>query len=195
LANYCGFYERRICNLQEVNFSKHDIYFIAKFLLIFLVLYYGTYAFIGLSEKGGYYIAWLHYIDYVSYYRTFLLKSAVHWLGVFGDYALVEGRFYLNMGGRLRIQLIYQCLGIGVNAFWVAFVLADNISTIKLKITWVLAGFLVITILNISRIVVLAKALFYKWPVLAKIEHHTFYNYGVYFVVIAMVLLYKKKVK
>jgi exosortase/archaeosortase family protein len=193
LANYCGFYESRICNLQEVNFSKQHIFFLAKFLLIFLALYYGTYAFIGLSEKGGYYIAWLHYIDYVSYYRTFLLKSATHWLGVFGDYALVEGRFYLNMQGRLRIQLIYQCLGIGVNAFWIAFVLADVYSSIKRKIIWALGGFLLISILNIARIVLLAKALYYQWPLLAKMEHHTVYNYGVYAVVIIMVILYKKK--
>ena len=176
-----------------MNFSKQDIYFIAKFLLIFLVLYYGTYAFIGLSEKGGYYIAWLQHIDYVSCYRTLLLRSAVHWLGVLGDYALVQDRFYLNMGGRLRIQLIYQCLGIGVNAFWVAFVLADNYSSIKQKIAWVFAGVVLITLLNIARIVVLAKALFYHWPLLAKMEHHTVYNYGVYAVVIAMVVLYKKK--
>ncbi len=176
-----------------MKFSQNDIFFLVKFLLIFLVLYYGTYAFIGLSEKGGYYIEWLKHIDYVSYYRTMLLCSATHWLGVFGDYALVEGRFYLNMGGRLRIQLIYQCLGIGVNAFWVAFVVADVYSNVKRKIIWVLAGFLLISILNIARIVILAKALFYHWPLLAKIEHHTIYNYGVYAVVIAMVLLYKKK--
>ena len=93
----------------------------------------------------------------------------------------------------MRIQLIYQCLGIGVNAFWVAFVLADNYSSIKQKIAWVITGFLVITILNITRIVILAKALFYKWPILAKIEHHTLYNYGVYAVVIAMVYLFKRK--
>ncbi len=122
-----------------------------------------------------------------------LLKSATHWLGVFGDYALVEGRFFLNMGGRLRIQLIYQCLGIGINSFWVAFVLADHINSIKQKITWLFFGVVLITILNITRIVILAKALFYKWPLLAKIEHHTFYNYGVYLVVIAMVFLYKKQ--
>ena len=178
-----------------MNFSKNDIYFIAKFLLIFLVLYYGTYAFIGLSEKGGYYIEWLKHIDFVSYYRTMLLRSATHWLGVFGDYALVEGRFYLNMGGRLHIQLIYQCLGIGINAFWVAFVIADIQSSIQRKIIWVLAGILLISILNITRIVVLAKALYYHWPLLAKIEHHTVYNYGLYGVVLVMVLLYNKKAK
>ncbi|MEI6265424.1 MAG: hypothetical protein WCP74_09960 [Sphingobacteriia bacterium] len=175
-----------------MNFSRHDIKFLSKFSLIFLVLYYGTYAFIGLSEKGGYYVAWLHYIDYVSCYRMVLLKSATYWLGAFGDYALIEGRFYLNMGGRLRIQLIYQCLGIGINSFWVAFVLADNINNIKQKIGWVIFGVLLITILNITRIVILAKALFYKWPLLAKIEHHTFYNYGVYVIVLAMVFLHKR---
>ncbi len=122
-----------------------------------------------------------------------LLKSATYWLGVFGDYALVEGRFYLNMGGRMRIQLIYQCLGIGINSFWVAFILADTINNIKQKITWLFFGVALITILNITRIVILAKALFYQWPLLAKIEHHTFYNYGVYAVVMAMLFLYKKK--
>ncbi len=162
-------------------------------MLIFLVLFYGTYAFIGLSEKGGYYIGWLHAIDYVSFYRTLLLRSAAHWLGVFGDYALVEGRFMLNVEGNLRIQLIYQCLGIGVNAFWVAFVVADPLSSIKRKLIWVIGGMALIALLNIARIVILAKALFYHWPLLAKLEHHTVYNYGLYGVVLVMVVLYKKR--
>lgn len=192
MANYCGFCGGRICNLQLVNFQKNDIFFLVKFLLIFLVLYYGTYAFIGLSEKGGYYIALLHYFDYVSWYRTLLLHAAEHWLLTIGDYVFVQDRFYLNVGGKLRIQLVFGCLGIGVISFWVAFVVADVNSGPKRKWIWVIGGIILITIFNITRIVLLAKALYNHWPLLAKIEHHSLYNYCVYGLVIVMIFLFKR---
>lgn len=176
-----------------MKFTRNNIIYLAKFFGLFLVLYYGTYAFIGLSTEGNLYIPWLKYIDYVSWYRHLLLKSAEYFLGVLGQYAFVEDRFYLNINGRLRIQLIYECLGIGVNSFWVAFVISEAYSTIKNKISWVIAGVLVITILNITRIVLLSFALYNKWPLFAKIEHHTLYNYIVYIVIIIMVWLYKKR--
>jgi len=176
-----------------VKFTRDNIIFLAKFFGLFLVLYYGTYAFIGLSTEGDLYFPWLKYIDYVSWYRHFLLKSAEHFLGVLGEYAFVEDRFYLNINGRLRIQLIYECLGIGVNSFWVAFVVTNKLGGKVYKVYWVLSGFLIITLLNISRIIVLGLALYNKWPLLAKIEHHTLYNYLVYVVIILMVWLYKKR--
>ena len=176
-----------------MKFKQDNIIFLAKFFGLFAVLYYGTYAFIGLSTEGELYIPWLKYVDYISWYRTFLLKSAEHFLGVLGKYAFVEDRFYLNINGRLRIQLIYECLGIGMNSFWIAFVVADTFSTIKKKVGWGLAGVLVITLLNIVRIVLLSFALYNKWPLLAKIEHHTLYNYVVYIVIVMLVLVFKKR--
>ena len=179
--------------LQIVKFTRDNIIYLIKFFGLFLVLYYGTYAFIGLSTEGKLYIPWLKYIDYVSWYRYFLLKSSEHILGVFGQYAFVEDRFYLNINGRIRIQLIYECLGIGVNSFWIAFVITNVYRGIKNKITWLLSGIIVIALLNIVRIVLLSFALYNKWPLVAKIEHHTLYNYIVYIVIIIMVWLYKKR--
>lgn len=176
-----------------MKFARNDIIYLVKFLGLFGVLYYGTYAFIGLSTEGGLYFSWLKYIDYVSWYRQFLLKSAEHFLGVFGQYAFVDGRFYLNINGRLRIQLIYECLGIGVNSFWVAFVVTNQMGGLVYKVYMVVSGLIIITLLNISRIVILAFALYNKWPLIAKIEHHTLYNYIVYLVIILMVWWYKKR--
>jgi hypothetical protein len=39
-----------------VKFARNDIIFLVKFLGLFAVLYYGTYAFIGLSTEGDLYI-------------------------------------------------------------------------------------------------------------------------------------------
>ncbi len=176
-----------------MKFTRDDIIFLVKFLGLFAILYYGTYAFIGLSTEGNLYLPWLKYIDYVSWYRQFLLKSAEYFLGVFGQNAFVEDRFYLNIKGLLRIQLIYECLGIGVNSFWVAYVVTSKLSSPVYKVYSVLAGVLIITLLNISRIVLLAFALYNKWPLIAKIEHHTLYNYIVYIVILYMIWLYKKR--
>ena len=158
------------------------------------MLYYGTYAFIGLSAKGGLYIEWLKYVDYVGLYRKILLKSSEGLLTILGYNAYTRGSFYLYINGKNGIQLIYECLGIGILSFWVAFVVTDIYGTIKAKLKWVLIGITVVTLLNILRLTLLLVAANKKWVNVMLFDHHTFYNTMLYIIVLGMLLLYRKKI-
>ncbi|TAH05930.1 MAG: hypothetical protein EAZ13_10870, partial [Sphingobacteriia bacterium] len=135
-----------------VKISRAYILFLVKFLGLFCVLYYGTYAFIGLSVEGGRYIPWLKQVDYVSAYRNTILSCSEKLLQWMGYNAYRQGNYYLYLDGRNGVQLIYECLGIGMISFWVAFVATDIGGTIKAKLKWIFAGICFITLLNIIRI-------------------------------------------
>ncbi|MDP1845037.1 MAG: archaeosortase/exosortase family protein [Sediminibacterium sp.] len=174
--------------------SKTYFIFLIKFLLLFCVLYFGTYAFIGLSVEGGRYIPFLKQIDYVSWYRQFLLQSAEQLLKWMGYNAYTRGAYYLYLNGKNGIQLIYECLGIGVLSFWVSFLVTDLVGNIKTKIKWILIGLFTITILNILRIAFLLLAAYKHWISVGVFDHHTLYNTIVYICIIGLLLYYRKKV-
>lgn len=143
--------------------------------------------------EGGYFIPFLKYIDYVSCYRQLLLGSAEKLLDLFGYNAYTRGPYLLYINGKSGIQLVYECLGIGVLSFWIAFIATDVYGTFKNKIRWILFGLLIITVLNIARIIVLLLAVYKHWMNIAGIDHHTLYNSIVYIIVLLMVFSYRKK--
>lgn len=168
-----------------------------KFLLLFLstyaVLYYGTYAFIGLSTEGGKYIHWLRYVDYVSLYRRILLGSAsqiIEWLGY---YTQIRGKYLLYINGTVGIQLVYWCLGIGILSFWVSYIFAFTGDTLGFRLKWIIIGIVVITCLNIMRIALLLITYYHKGISTSGINHHDIYNYIVYGIVFLLLFLHRKK--
>lgn len=162
---------------------------------IFCVLYYGTYGFIGLSVEGGHYLPWLKKIDYVTAYRNSLLNSAETALRWLGYNAYRQGNYYLYLAGRNGVQLIYECLGIGMLAFWAAFVATDLGVGIWVKIKWVLVGIGFISVLNVVRISLLLLSAYKHWLNAKTFDHHTVYNIILYCFVFGLLYYYKKKVK
>ncbi|MDD2794192.1 MAG: exosortase/archaeosortase family protein [Sediminibacterium sp.] len=173
--------------------DRSYILFLLRFLGLFSLLYFGTYAFIGLSTEGGHFIPFLKHIDYVSWYRQLLLRSSEMVLDLLEYNAYTRGPYLLYINGKSGIQLVYECLGIGVLSFWIAFVTTDVYGTFKTKIRWILYGIITITVLNIARIIVLLLAVYKHWIHIAGIDHHTLYNSIVYGIVLLMLFFYRKK--
>ncbi|MDD2794222.1 MAG: exosortase/archaeosortase family protein [Sediminibacterium sp.] len=174
--------------------DRSYILFLLRFLGLFSLLYFGTYAFIGLSAEGGYFIPFLKQIDYVSWYRQLLLRSSETVLDLLGYNAYTRGPYLLYINGKSGLQLVYSCLGFGVLSFWIAYVVTHQSGTTKTKIKWAITGILLITVLNIIRIIVLLLAVYKHWINIAGIDHHTLYNCIVYVIVLLMAFYYRKKV-
>lgn len=174
--------------------SRAYILFLVKFLGLYCALYYGTYAFIGLSVEGGRYIAWLKRVDYVSAYRNTILYCAEQLLQVMGYDAYRQGNYYLYIAGKNGVQLIYECLGIGMLSFWIAFVATDIGGTVKGKLKWMLAGICFITLLNITRISFLLLSAYKQWLNARAFDHHTVYNIILYCFVFGLLYYYKQRV-
>lgn len=161
----------------------------------FSFFYGGTYAFIGLNASGGRFDLsdFTHYIDYVTTYRNFILNGASFLLQTM-DYAAVrEGEYILRINNYNGIALVYECLGIGVISFWLAFIITDESRQWKQKCLWLIAGMLIISFSNMLRIDLLLIAGLKGWKITGDIEHHTAYNWVLYAIVIAMVFIYQSK--
>lgn len=177
--------------------NKSFLIYAIKLLIIYLVLDYGTYIFIGISSPGGKtYYEWLDkYLNYISWLRSLILNSSQKIVSLLGFAVYRQNDHIIRIKGGAGVQMVYSCLGYGVMSFWIAFVLATEKIEKVVKFKWLLGGLMIIIVSNIARVVILLIAINKKWTKPVNIEHHTFYNYIVYLIVISMMLLFLKKRK
>jgi len=154
--------------------------FVAIFLALFLVFYYFNIFFFGITSPGNNYNAFLtEHLNYIHWLRQFLLRSTAIVLGWFG-YASITNEYEILVAGHGTLQLVYSCLGLGVMSFFTAFVIAYP-KTLKAKILFIIAGNLVIQLLNILRFVLLA--LFWNKKGGHIVDHHTIFNISIYIII------------
>ena len=172
------------------SFIKYSVIFISTFLL----LYGGTYAFIGITAPGGgYYNKWLsENLNYVNWLRYTILYGASFLTHLVGFETIVPDGYTIRIPHLASVRIVYACLGYGVLSFWVAFIVANKVP-IKMKLIWGLLGITLIIVSNMIRISVLLIASAKKWPTLFKVDHHTVYSICNYLLIILLVYLFSKK--
>lgn len=154
--------------------------FIFTFLFLFLLFYYFNILFFGLTNPGGHYSPFLaNHLNYIQGLRWLLLNASTGILNLLG-FSAICNNYDLLVAGRGSIQVVYSCLGLGVSSFFAAFVLAYP-KPLKAKIIFIIAGILIIEILNIVRFVLLA--LFWNKSDSKIIDHHTIFNLIIYILI------------
>jgi len=180
--------------LQEQNFNlkqtnqtsarKPELRFAIQFVVLFAILYYFNLFYNGLMAPGGNYNAFLsQHFNYIQWLRDFLLQAGSAGLQMLGYQTKINNLSLLAVGHG-KINLAYDCLGLGVMSFLTAFAVtypAKIKSRIQLLITWII-GF---QLLNVLRFMLLA--LFWKGEGIDPINHHTVFN-GLIYVLIAATL-------
>ena len=178
-----------------MNFLKDKAFirFVIKFLVIFLICYYGTFALIGVTVPGGYYSSFIdQYLNYVSWVRISLLNGTKIMLSFFGVDTYRAGEYNLRIVNGRGIRLVYGCLGFGVMSFWVAFVLASA-DKIKRKLIWTILGLCFIWVLNITRLSLLLVATNKGWPIPLGWDHHTWFTIFSYLFIFILIYLFNRK--
>ncbi len=173
--------------------QKDWIIYIAKVLLIFCVLFYGTEAMIGLQAPGGgYYSPFLDkYLNYINWLRSSIMHGT-KWLMQMLGYKMYMPNFYtLKIQNANGIAIGTGCLGYGVMSCWIALITANK-GDWKFKAKWVLMGLLLIQFCNCIRMSLILLAGYKHWPTFNKISHHDFFNYMSYGVVILLMLWHQK---
>ncbi len=177
--------------------NKTFILFVVKFLLVFLVCYFGTAVVIGLTVPGGPYSPFVaKYLDYVSWLRDSLLAGTKAMLSAFGIETFrvnFDTMRKVGAGGR-GIRLAYSCLGYGVMSFWIAYVIASA-GNFKKKLFWILIGWFFIWLLNITRLSLLLVALNKGWAMPLGIDHHTWFTIFAYMFILIFMLLFNRQPK
>jgi len=163
-------------------FKNQAVKFIFIFISLFAFFYFFNLIFFGLtSPEGNHYNAFLaSHLNYIHCLRSALLastKQILTWLG----YSAITNEYEILVAGKGTLKLIYSCLGLGLISFFSAFVIAYP-KKLKLKIFFLVAGILVIEILNVIRFVVLA--IFWdKNEDTQIVDHHTLFNILMYVVI------------
>lgn len=161
--------------------NKQPVRFVITFIILFLAFYYFNIGFFSVtSPDSGHYNAFLaNHLNYISWLRWLLLKSAtqiINWLG----YTAISNNTEILVAGLGILRLVYTCLGLGIISFFTAFVLAYPKSR-KARTIFLIAGIFVIELLNIIRLVLLA--LFWDKRTAHVIDHHTLFNIFIYLLI------------
>ncbi|MFY7652816.1 MAG: hypothetical protein ACOVQE_08930 [Chitinophagaceae bacterium] len=170
--------------------NKAFFWYSFKFLLFFAVLYSALQFYIGITVPGGWYFPFFaKYLNIIEWYRDFMFFVAQKILGLL-NFQTETNRYTLRIVGSNYIRMVWSCLGIGVQSFWFALVLA-NAGKWAFKLKWLITGFVIVTACNISRIVVIIIANNKKWLQHWKIDHHDAYNIFVYGIIFLLIFVYK----
>jgi exosortase/archaeosortase family protein len=174
--------------------KKHRSFvsYLVKFLVIFILLNYGTFYFIGLATPGGYYLEFLdRYFDYPEGLLKSLLWGCQLLYSIFGISTFVANYDQLWIRGGAGVQVAYDCLGYGVMSFWAAYVLANTAPFLK-KMKWLAGGWLLLWLINVSRISLFLKSVNEKWGMPFGVDHHTWFNIISYLCIFLMIFAHEK---
>jgi exosortase/archaeosortase family protein len=175
--------------------NKKFILFVTKFLLLFVLFYYGTIAVIGLASPGRYYSPFIEkYLDYISWIKWSLLGAAKFFLSLFDIASYIEPGFIMRGENGYRVLLAMDCVGYGVYSFWAAYVIASGGSLPK-KIKWVTGGLLLLWTINVIRISGVLVAINRNWAMPLGIDHHTWFNIFAYAAIFGMMYFFERRLR
>jgi len=172
--------------MKQQSFIKY----LAKFILSFCVLYYGTIAFIGISSPGGYYVDFLNkYLNYVTWLRAGLLYSSTFVLDLFQYQVYLPDMYTIKLQNGRGVHIGYDCIGYGVLFFWIAFVFANTIPFAS-KVKWMAGGVLIIWMINVARVCLLLVAVNNNWKSPFNFDNHTWFNIVAYAAIFTMIYFF-----
>lgn len=174
--------------------NKAAILFVVKLLFFYFLFSQGNIFMNSVVSDGGrFYNAFIaNNLDYIQGLKTALIVPAVWIIKLFGFYAIHNEMDVMVVDGPyLRVN--YDCLGIGVMCFLVAFVIAFP-AKLKAKYQLLITGLLMIYILNVLRIAGLGVLLgFFKSQRNNFTYHHEIFNILVYICIFVLLYVWIKR--
>jgi putative colanic acid biosynthesis acetyltransferase WcaF len=180
-----------------VHVNQSQLKFVRNFSLTFFLLYGFNLAFIGLSTRPGYYLAFLHdHLNYIELWRSFNLQAASSILKILGHQVVISVT-HLYVAPHGGFNLVYSCLGYGVMSSFTAFVISypqtHSSGRLRFKGACLVGGLVIIQLLNILRLVSLA--IFWNQRNSRYIDHHLLFNLIVYGTLIYFMYLCTRRQK
>jgi len=175
---------------DQTSTQKPELRFAVRFLILFAALYFFNIFYNGLMQPGGNYNGFLaQHFNYIQGLRRFLLHSSSAGLQLLGYPTKINQQSLLAVGYG-KINLAYDCLGLGVMSFLIAFTATYPAKT-KSKIKLLFSAIIGFQLLNILRFMLLA--LFWKGEGNNAVNHHTIFNSIIYVLIAVTLYLWIKK--
>jgi exosortase/archaeosortase family protein len=167
--------------------NYREIFFVSRFIIIFLLLYYFNELFIGITGEGGrFYSSFLdQHLNYIRWLRDSIIYFSSLVLSIF-NYDTIRLPYHLKIIDGVRVGVGYSCLGYGIMSFQIALALSYPFKYLVRR-TYLFVGLLIIYILNILRISAVGIA--YTELSNINIDHHFIFNIISYFVIFAMMVI------
>lgn len=180
--------------MKSTYINRSYLWFLVKFICLFLFFYYGTKFMISASAtKGTYYIPFFaDYLDYISWIRNLLLQGASLVARLFGYETQFEDPFLIRVVSGRGVFVAFSCVGYGVMSFWSAYVLANRWN-FPSSLLWLFFGNILIVLINIFRIGLFLVAINKQVRFPFGIDHHTWFNIVAYIAIFVMIYFYEKK--
>lgn len=176
--------------IQKNSTSKPELQFAIRFILLFALFYFFNLYYNGLMLSGGNYNNFLaRHFNYIQGLRNMLLHASSAGLQFLG-YPTKINNYSLLVVGHNKINLAYDCLGLGVMSFLAAFVLTYP-TQIKAKLKLFLFLTIGFQLLNILRFMFLA--LYWKGEGSNPINHHTIFNLIIYLLIAVTLYVWIEK--
>ena len=176
-----------------MKFLKHPLFiYLVKFFAIFCIAYFVTLAVEGVAAPGNRYWPVVdHYFNYPSWLRASLVHGTRFFLSLSGYETVITDPASLQMLNGKAVHVSYDCYGVGVMSFWLAFVVANKGSGLK-KSLWVLGGFAAIWLINITRIGMLLVAINKNRQLPFNMDNHDFFTVLAYGAIFLLMFLYDR---
>lgn len=174
------------------NLSKYvDVSFLLKFILLMGSIYSFNVFYISMIDARGliYFPYFDQHLNYFSVLRATILHTANFIVHCFGFQSYISDIYTLRLYNGPGIHVGLPCLGYGVMSFWIAFILAHNITWQK-KLVWATAGMLFLWLLNCWRVALILMAVNKHWDINRWMDNHTLFNRIVYLLILLMVCGY-----
>lgn len=167
--------------------NYREIFFVSRFIIIFLLLYFFNELFIGITGEGGrFYSSFLdQHLNYIRWLRESIIYFSSLVLSIL-NYDTIRLPYHLKIIDGVRVGVGYSCLGYGIMSFQIALALSYPFKYLVRR-TYLFVGLLIIYILNILRISAVGIA--YTELSNINIDHHFIFNIISYFVIFAMMVI------
>jgi exosortase/archaeosortase family protein len=150
-------------------------HFLAVFLGVFAVCYFGSLAVIGLAAPGGMYSPFIaKYFNVIGWLRDSLLWGTRTVLNLFNYPTYFENDIVLRKLNGNGIIMVYSCVGYGVMSFWTAFGAAYP-QGLANKIKLIGFGLVAIWLINVCRLalVLVSTNSDFRFPIF---DHHDWFT-------------------
>jgi len=184
----------------RLNLKSKPDFNIIIFLVLYFVLKYGFYLYVGFTTPGGklYFSFFGSYANFPGWLTIFVSKTSAFLLKISGYSVHQLGNANITIAGSKGVTIAWGCLGIGAISLWLGFIIAHRIR-LKYKLKWITIGAAIIFAINIFRIDMIALSNYYKWSYFQNFNAHTSFDTLTYVIILGMmtifVMRYDKKKK
>lgn len=165
--------------------------FFIRFIFLFSILYFFFQFYWGITGLGGkIYSPFLaEHFNIIKGISSFLTRCARLLLNLFGYDTFQRQYNALRIANSRGVIVNPSCLGWAVLSFWTAFVYANK-GKILHKLRWIIGGCAIITLINITRIALIALANHVNSSFISRIDHHQAFNIASYCCVFILMFWY-----